>query len=153
MRLARLLIYSFIITACYDVILHHLSLNYDRLPKWLQEYKFIGYLTPYFKKHTLLGAALIAGFVGFGAQLIILHLRPFPDTQRPNIKDLLSFMALTFIVSALYGFPMKASKLFPYLTETYYKKLGPWAGMYHDGTSGLIVQVTLYMLLYLRILR
>ena len=41
---------------------------------------------------------------------------------------------------------MKATKLFPYLEETYYKNLGPVTGAIHDGISGLIVQITLLVL-------
>jgi len=149
MNKAWLLIYTFAITALYDVLLRHLSLNYERLPDWMQKRKFIGYLTPYFKKHTLLAAALIAGFVGFGAQLIILSLSPFPDTKKLDLGSITGFMLLTFVISALYGFPMKASGLFPYLDATYYRFLGPIGGMYHDGVSGLIVQTTLFLILYL----
>ena len=57
------------------------------------------------------------------------------------------FMALTFIISALYGFVMKATGLFPILDETYYKGLGPLRGAWLDGVSGLIVQSTIMALL------
>ena len=59
-------------------------------------------------------------------------------------------MITTFIVSALYGFVMKFSKLFPDLVETYYKNLGVVRSMYTDGVSGIIVQLTLLAILYLR---
>jgi hypothetical protein len=104
------------------------------------------YLQPYFKGQTLLGAALIAGFVGATTQVIILNLHKLPTTQRSFI----TFMIITFIVSALYGFVMKFSKLFPDLVETYYKNLGVARSMYTDGVSGLIVQLTLLAILYLR---
>ena len=42
---------------------------------------------------------------------------------------------------------MKGSQLFPYLEETYYKELGTIRSMYHDGISGLIVQLTIFGLL------
>jgi hypothetical protein len=93
-----------------------------------------------------LGAALIAGFVGATTQVIILNLHKLPTTQRSFI----TFMIITFIVSALYGFVMKFSKLFPDLVETYYKNLGVARSMYTDGVSGLIVQLTLLAVLYLR---
>tara|TARA_B100001758_G_C17832315_1_gene314906 strand:+ start:56 stop:523 length:468 start_codon:yes stop_codon:yes gene_type:complete len=155
MLFERLLIYTFIITALYDVILRFMSLNYEKLPKFFKQhrYRFIRYLTPYFKNHTLLGAALIAGFVGFGAQFIILKLQSFPNTKQINLKELTTFMIITFIVSALYGIPMKATKLFPHLDNTYYKKLGTYSGMIHDGFSGLVVQITLFALLYLKIFK
>ncbi len=153
MLFERLLIYTFIITAFYDVLLRFLSLNYDKLPAFIQEYKFIGYLTPYFKQHTMLAAALIAGFVGFGAQFIILNIQKFPNMKRVNLKEILLFLLLTFVVSALYGLPMKASKLFPHLDRTYYKNLGTFGGMVADGYSGLWVQCTLLVLVYIGLLK
>ena len=153
MLFERLLIYTFIITALYDVLLRFLSLNYNKLPAFMQEYKFIGYLTPYFKQHTMLAAALIAGFVGFGAQFVILNIQKFPNMNRINIKEILMFLLLTFVVSALYGFPMKASNMFPHLDRTYYKNLGTLGGMWADGCSGLWVQCTLLVLVYLRLLK
>ena len=122
----NIIIVTFIITALFDVLLRYISLNK------LLEYDFVRYLEPYFKQHTLLAAALIAGFVGATAQyFIIMGMKPQPTIQ---------FMAWTFLVSALYGFVMKATGLFPHLDATYYKGLGPFRGAYHDGVSGLIVQ-------------
>ena len=42
---------------------------------------------------------------------------------------------------------MKGSKLFPHLDKTYYKELGTVRSMYHDGISGIIVQLTIIGLL------
>ena len=42
---------------------------------------------------------------------------------------------------------MKGSQLFPHLDETYYKELGTIRSMYHDGISGIIVQLTIIALL------
>ena len=149
MNIERLLIYTFIVTALYDVILRKMCLNYDKLPQFFKKKKFIQYLIPYFKKHTLLAAALIAGFVGFGAQFIILNIQKYPNVKTLNSKEVFTFMLLTFVISALYGLPMQASKLFPHLDATYYKNLGLVGGMLHDGYSGLIVQFTVYVSLYL----
>jgi hypothetical protein len=149
MGIDRLLILTFIITALYDILLRYMSLNYDKLPAFFKWFDFIKYLTPYFKKHTLLSAALLAGFIGFGAQLIILTIMPYPNVKKINLHNIITFFVITFIVSALYGLPMKASKLFPILDETYYKGLGTFRGLYHDGISGLIVQFTLLILLYI----
>ena len=121
MSIDRLLILTFIITALYDVLLRYMSLNYNKLPAFFKWFDFIKYLTPYFKKHTMLSAALIAGFIGFGAQLIILTIMSYPNVKKLNLYNIISFFVLTFIVSALYGLPMKASKLFPILDNTYYK--------------------------------
>jgi hypothetical protein len=145
----KLIILTFIVTGLWDIILRLMAENYRTLPKFIQDYKFIKYLIPYFKKHTLLGAALIAGFVGATTQFIILNIYPFPTNFR-DISYINKFLLLSFLVSGLYGFPMKASKLFPYLTETYYKNLGPVKGVIHDGVSGLIVQLTLFVIIFLK---
>tara|TARA_R110000803_G_scaffold45205_1_gene95274 strand:+ start:76 stop:525 length:450 start_codon:yes stop_codon:yes gene_type:complete len=141
----KLILLTFIITALWDVVLRVMSLNFEKLPNALQM-DFVKYLKPYFQHHTLLAAALIAGFVGATTQPIILSIMPFPK----SIFDILSvgkFMIVTFIISALYGFIMKWSKLFPYLEKYYYDNLGIVGGMYHDGVSGVIVQTTLLLLL------
>ena len=44
---------------------------------------------------------------------------------------------------------MKWSGLFPRLQEHYYDKLGVIRSMYHDGISGLIVQITILIILNL----
>jgi hypothetical protein len=139
-----LIILTFIVTALWDVVLRFMSLNYDKLPKYFQ-LDFVEDLIPYFKHHTLLAAALIAGFVGATTQPIILSLMSFPK----NIFDIVylsKFMIITFIISALYGFVMKGSKLFPHLEKHYYDKLGVARSMYTDGVSGLIVQFTLLVI-------
>lgn len=145
MNNCKLIVITFIVTALWDVILRIMSENYKSLPKFIQEYKFIEYLIPYFKKHTILAAALIAGFIGATTQLIIINIYKFP-TNLKNIKYLAEFLFVSFIISGLYGFAMKATKLFPYLEETYYKNLGPVRGAIHDGVSGLFVQITLLVL-------
>jgi len=141
----RIVILTFIITALWDVILRILSV-YEPIPSINNAMPFIKDLKPYFEKHTLLAAALIAGFVGACTQPIILHFMKFPTYNR-SFKYIIKFMILSFIVSALFGFIMKASKLFPYLEKYYYEKLGLVKSLYHDGTSGLIVQFSLLFLL------
>jgi len=141
----RIVILTFIITALWDVVLRILSV-YEPIPSINNSMPFIKDLRPYFEKHTLLAAALIAGFVGATTQSIILHFMNFPTYNR-SIKYIIKFMILSFIVSALFGFIMKASKLFPYLEKYYYEKLGLVKSLYHDGTSGLIVQFSLLFLL------
>tara|TARA_Y100000389_G_C17345090_1_gene455423 strand:- start:223 stop:648 length:426 start_codon:yes stop_codon:yes gene_type:complete len=135
---------TFIVTAIWDVILRTLSL-YDPIPSINSHLPFIQDLKPYFKKHTLLAAALIAGFVGATTQPIILYFMNFPN-NKSSTKYIIQFMALSFIVSSLYGFIMKASNLFPYLELYYYDKLGLLRSLYHDGISGLIVQFTIFFL-------
>lgn len=142
-----LIILTFIVTGLWDVVLRFMSLNYNKLPKYFQ-LDFVKDLIPYFKHHTLLAAALIAGFVGATTQFIILSIMSFP-TSIFNIVYIFKFMILSFIISALYGFIMKGSKLFPYLERHYYEPLGVLRSMYTDGFSGLIVQTTLLILLHI----
>ena len=142
-----LIILTFIVTGLWDVVLRFMSLNYNKLPKYFQM-DFVKDLLPYFKHHTLLAAALIAGFVGATTQFIILSIMSFP-TSIFNIVYIFKFMILSFIISALYGFIMKGSKLFPYLERHYYEPLGVLRSMYTDGFSGLIVQTTLLILLHI----
>lgn len=140
----KLIMLTFIITALWDVVLRFMSLNFEKLPASLQM-DFVKYLKPYFQHHTLLAAALIAGFVGATTQPIILSVTPFPTNVFEH-KSVAIFLLATFIISALYGFLMKWSTLFPYLEKYYYQPLGVVGGMYHDGVSGLIVQSTLLLL-------
>ena len=139
-----LIILTFIVTALWDVVLRVMSLNYEKLPTYFQM-DFVEYLIPYFKHHTVLAAALIAGFVGATTQPIILSIMSFP-TNIFDVAYISKFMILSFIISALYGFIMKWSKLFPYLEKHYYDKLGVVRSMYTDGVSGLVVQSTLLII-------
>jgi len=147
MEKSKLIIITFIVTALWDVLLRIISLNQEKIKNKIQIPEFIKYLKPYFEHHTLLSAALIAGFVGATTQPIIIYLMNFPS-KNSNLIYILKFMVLSFIISALYGFIMKATKLFPYLDENYYDKLGLIRSMYHDGISGLIVQFTILILIY-----
>lgn len=146
MNNSNLIILTFVITALWDVSLRYMALNFDKVPGIIQTVMpFIGDLEPYFKIHTLLAAALIAGFVGATTQPIIFAITPFPKNIM-NLSYLLKFLVVSFIISALYGFIMKWSGLFPHLQKYYYDKLGVVRSMYHDGISGLIVQFTLLFL-------
>lgn len=136
-------ILTFFITALWDVVLRIMAENYEKLPIFLQ-FDFVRYLQPYFKVHTVLAAALIAGFVGATTQVIILHTHKLPTTMTSYI----TFLMASFIISALYGFIIKLSTLFPHLVDTYYKNLGTYRSMYLDGVSGIIVQLTLLTILH-----
>ena len=135
-------ILTFFITSLWDVVLRIMAENYEKLPMFLQ-FDFVRYLQPYFKVHTVLAAALIAGFVGATTQVIILHAHKLPTTMTSYI----TFLMISFIISALYGFIIKLSNLFPHLVNTYYKNLGTYRSMYLDGVSGIIVQITLLTIL------
>ena len=142
MRNCYIYILTFFITALWDVVLRIMSENYDKLPHWLQ-FDFVRYLQPYFKVHTVLAAALIAGFVGATTQVIILNTHKLPT----NVATYMTFLITSFVISALYGFIIKLSNLFPHLVDTYYKNLGTYRSMYLDGISGMIVQMTLLIIL------
>ena len=147
MNYYKRIILTFTVTALWDVTLRFMSLNFESLPDIIKTLMpFIKDLKPYFQQHTLLAAALIAGFVGATTQPFILKITPFPKNIS-DFKYLLKFLVVSFIISALYGFIMKATKLFPRLEKYYYNKLGVIRSMYHDGISGLIVQITLLFLL------
>lgn len=149
MNNSKLIILTFVVTALWDVVLRFMSLHFEKVPTIFQDLMpFIGDLKPYFKHHTLLAAALIAGFVGATTQPIILKITPFPKNLSNKIY-IFKFLVVSFVISALYGFIMKWSKLFPYLEKYYYDKLGVIRGMYHDGISGLIVQLTLLFLYFM----
>ena len=142
----RIIIVTFIVTGIWDIVLRTITL-YNPLPYIHEIMPFMKDLKPYFQKHTLLAAALIAGFVGASAQYIILNIMNFPSVDS-SIRYNATFMLVSFIISALYGFIMKATKLFPYLDKYYYEKLGVIRSLYHDGISGIIVQMTLLLYFY-----
>ena len=154
MNNSQIIILTFVITALWDVVLRFMALNFNKLPSIIKNLMpFIGDLEPYFKIHTLLAAALIAGFVGATTQPIILYIMKLPQKIPNNTNDIVNivkFMLVSFVISALYGFIMKWSGLFPHLQKYYYDKLGVVRSMYHDGISGLIVQITLLSLVYVK---
>ena len=87
-----LIILTFIVTGIWDIVLRFMSLNYNKLPKYFQ-IDFVKNLIPYFKHHTLLAAALIAGFVGATTQFIILSIMSFPKSIF-NFVYIIKFMIL-----------------------------------------------------------
>ena len=145
MEYYKLIIITFIITALWDVVLRFLSLNNEKINYNFPD--FVRYLKPYFQQHTMLSAALIAGFVGATTQPIILYLMKFPSVKS-NAIYIFQFMVLSYIISALFGILMKATKLFPHLDKHYYENLGTLRGMYLDGISGLIVQSTILIIIF-----
>ena len=153
MRECQLYAATFVVTALWDVVLRYMSEHHSYLPKVIQQrLPFIKYLVPYFKAHTVLAAALIAGFIGATTQMIIVQIIAYPGAPS-SILTTQAFLVVSFVVSALYGFLMKFSGLFPILVKTYYKNLensslGVVRSMYHDGVSGLIVQCTLLVMSY-----
>ena len=79
MNYCSLYIATFCVTALWDVVLNYITRVSEHLPRHIKKnFPFIGYLIPYFKKHTVLAAALIAGFIGATTQMIITQLMRFP---------------------------------------------------------------------------
>lgn len=142
----KLIVYTFVVTALWDVVLNYMATNYEKLPNIVnRKLPFIKELRPYFQHHTILAAALIAGFVGATFQAMMLALMPFPKSIT-DLGKVSYFLLISFVISALYGFLMKWSGLFPHLQKYYYDYLGHIHGMLHDGVSGLIVQGTLLVM-------
>ena len=114
-------------------------------------------LQPYFEKKTVLGAALLAGFVGLVSQWIILSIAPFPTSwtsktlSQTSFSDLLEpdmirFIVATLFVSGTIGIVMDEAGLFPDLSATYSKDLGRPRSIITDTVSGIIVQTTILAL-------
>lgn len=129
------LILVFLTTAVWDVILRYISLGNIRIPV-VSDWEWVRVLAPYFKKHTILGAALIAGSAGASAQLVLWLLPPTT-----------SYAYFTFqvaLVSALVGWPMYISGLYPELRRHYYDNLQGKA-VISDALSGLVVMMTIFL--------
>ena len=135
-NISQLIIITFIVTALYDIIVRLIAENKLHLFN-LKNSDWIISLKPYFKKHTLLSAALIAGFVGAISQYIIIQFKDFPENYD------LYFLTITALVSGSFGIVMEHSGLFPHLVNTYYKDLGKPRSIITDIMSGLIVNLTL----------
>ncbi len=138
--LSTLVIITFIVTAAYDIILRALSLG-DLFPA----FSFIASLKKYYQDQTLLTVALAAGFIGAITQVLIYFVMKAFKVESLTLTNVILFLVATFIISALMGFPIRASKLFPDLDNTYYKTLGWKHAMLTDGVSGLIVNITILL--------
>ena len=147
-----LLTLTFLITGLFDAVLQIAGRGWMPPVEWLVgESDWYITLTKdggYFDQHTPLAAILLAGIVGFGAQAIILSIVDFPGGFRSSFK----FFFVTFVVSALFGLLMNdawptSTRLFPIISNTYYKDLGKIRSMVTDGESGLIVNLTLLILI------
>ena len=128
---AKDVILVFVITAVFDVLL-------NLLPPPLGA----SILREYFNHHTVLSAALVAGFVG--SVTLILILKIFPDVIHASSMACLKI----FIVSALIGFPMEWSHLFPHLKTFYYDKIPRIQSFLADGLSGVMVASVFWTLKY-----
>ena len=147
MNNCNIIILTFIVTGIWDIILRLMAENYNKIPKLIR-LKFVKNFIEYFKTKTVLGAALIAGFVGGISQTLLLYFFKFPR-KIDKMRYIIIFLLYSFLLSALIGYIMVISGLFPDLVRTYYNKLGFWEGRWQDGESGLIVQITVLVIYFL----
>ena len=134
------LILVFIITGFWDVILRAMAEGKISF-LGIENMKWVTTLKDYFNYHTVLGAALIAAFVGAIAYVLIIYTF---DTF--NVTDKFLQLLIVFIISSLVGIPMRYSGLFPILDKYYYKPLGFTYSFITDGISGVIVAITLFFI-------
>lgn len=134
------LILVFIITGFWDVILRAMAEgNISFLG--IENMKWVTTLKDYFNYHTVLGAALIAAFVGAIAYVLIIY-----TFDIFNVTNKFLQLLIIFIISSLVGIPMRYSGLFPILDKYYYKPLGFTYSFITDGISGVIVAITLFLI-------
>jgi len=158
MKYCNIYLLTFLITGIYDLILQ-LSINgyIPLLHNFLKNSDWYISLKKYFKIHTPLSAILLAGFIGFITQIIIFNIIYLENINIDILEsihsnkfiNIIKFLVISFIISGLIGIPIKMSGLFPILEDTYYKKLGDVRSFITDGYSGLVVQITLLIILYL----
>ena len=130
-KLLHGIVSSFVITAGFDVALNLLPPGYGGATR----------IREYFNHHTVLAAALIAGFVG-AVTFVIIH-RIYNGVPSFNAFN----MAMIFLISALVGYPMRWSGLFPILDKYYYQVMPRWQSFVADGLSGLMVSIVYYFLM------
>tara|TARA_B110000483_G_scaffold231777_1_gene298569 strand:- start:21151 stop:21606 length:456 start_codon:yes stop_codon:yes gene_type:complete len=134
------LILVFIITGFWDVILRAMAEGKISF-LGIENMKWVTTLKDYFNYHTVLGAALIAAFVGAIAQVLIIY-----TFDIFNVTNKFLQLLIIFIISSLVGIPMRYSGLFPILDKYYYKPLGFTYSFITDGISGVIVAITLFLI-------
>jgi hypothetical protein len=128
--LAAAMVYS--ITAAWDIVLRDMAMgNLHFLG--IERMQWIVDLRGYFKATGIIEAAAVAGGVGVGA-LALIGLWTPPGGA-------LGFAAWVFVISALYGLPMRAPVWFQDLQKYYYNKQ-KYLTFLTDGLSGLIVLIT-----------
>lgn len=146
-NLLREAVIIFIITALWDVILRMVSEGKIYL-FGIEKMKWITVLEDYFEEHTVLGAALIAGFVGAITHVLILLAL---DTFKLSGITLYSTV-IVLIVSGIIGIPMRYSKLFPHLKTYYYDRLGFTYSFASDAFSGIVVGATYQVVKHLKMI-
>tara|TARA_Y100000748_G_C15455340_1_gene472632 strand:+ start:872 stop:1324 length:453 start_codon:yes stop_codon:yes gene_type:complete len=134
------LILVFFITGFWDVVLRAMSEGRFSF-LGIEKMKWVIVLKDYFDKHTILGAALIAAFVGAVTYPLIVYTQ-----DKFNITNRIVQLIVVFLISGLVGIPMRYSGLFPILNEHYYKPLGFGYSFMTDAMSGVIVSISLFFL-------
>lgn len=129
------LVVVFVVTAAWDVVLRLFAEKRLTL-LGIENLSWVRTLEAYFEKHTVLAAALLAGFAGVMASLLI-------DSVR--VKSRAAYVAWVAIASALVGIPMRYTEMFPHLVEHYYKPL-PVTTIFSDALSGVVVMLSMYAL-------
>ena len=133
-NLTQDIIIIFLITAFWDVILRLMS--EDKIKFFgIENMKWVTVLEEYFEKHTILSAALIAGFVGAVTHFIIIKSLDVLNLSGINIYTVLSVI----LISGIVGIPMRYSGLFPHLKKHYYDQLGFSYSFATDAFSGIVV--------------
>lgn len=128
------IVLSFIITATFDI-----ALNVTPPPLGAV------ILREYFDNHTLLAAALIAGFVGAVTFAIIYYI--YSGVPKLSVYNIF----IIFCISTLMGIPMRLSGLFSILDKYYYQKIPRIQSFLADGISGIMV-ASVYYFMTLRVL-
>ena len=111
----------FVITATFDFLMNITPLPFGA-----------NLLREYFKHHTILAAALIAGV---GGAIPFIPIAYLIDYKKANLKN----MAIIFWISAFAGILMEHSTIFPVLKKHYYDKLPRYQSFLADGLSGMMV--------------
>ena len=136
-NLTKDIIIIFLITAFWDVILRLFSEGKLKF-FGIEKMKWITVLEEYFEKHTVLAAALIAGFVGAITHYIIIKSLDMLNLSGFNIYTTI----MVIIISGIMGIPMRYSGLFPHLKKHYYDPLGFLYSFATDAFSGVVVGAT-----------
>lgn len=122
----------FIITAAFDLIL-----NLAPPPVGAT------IIRDYFSKHTPLSAALVAGFIGALTYVVLNNMKNVQTIEYASFGGIV----FVFLVSALIGYPMIWSGLFPHLNEFYYDRIPRYQSFLADGLSGVMVATVYWLLL------
>lgn len=128
----------FCITASMDYFIRQLSEKKIRI-FGIEKSEFVVVLEPYFKEHTALASACIAGFVG-ALVCICIQLLPIPESL-----NTLEYAIVAWLCSVVLGMLLRSTPLFPHLKRHYYDRLGKVKSFLIDSLLGLTVVLILYI--------